>query len=372
MLDVHLTLPLGSAALASMTTSAPAPMPASGSTVGLVFLIATIVVALCFDFTNGFHDTANAVATSVSTRVLTPRFAIVMAALLNFLGAVISLFFGTQVAKTIGTDVAAQSALTPVAVMAALLAAISWNLLTWFYGLPSSSSHALIGGLIGGAVVQSAQHFHALEVDGIIRIVLSLILSPAVGLLVAFVISTAVYWLFRHWRPRRVTDVSSWMQRVSAASVAFSHGSNDAQKTMAVITAALLSYQAQGAPPAKFVVPIWVVVACATAMGLGTSFGGWRIIQTMGMRIVKLKPIDGFSAEAAAASVITTASLWGLPVSTTHVIAGSVMGVGARHRVSAVRWGVAGDMVVAWILTGPITARIAAVLCALMLVAGLR
>jgi PiT family inorganic phosphate transporter len=335
-------------------------------------LIATIVVALCFDFTNGFHDTANAVATCVSTRVLTPRFAVVMAALLNFLGAVISLFFGTQVAKTIGTDVAAQSALTSVAVMAALLAAISWNLLTWYYGLPSSSSHALIGGLIGGAVVQSAQHFQALNVDGIIKIVLSLIVSPAVGLLVAYVISAVVYWLFRHWRPHRVTDVSSWMQRVSAASVAFSHGSNDAQKTMAVITAALLSYQAQGAPLAKFAVPIWVVVACATAMGLGTSFGGWRIIQTMGMRIVKLKPIDGFSAEAAAASVITTASLWGLPVSTTHVIAGSVMGVGARHRVSAVRWGVAGDMIVAWILTGPMTALIAAVLCALMLVVGLR
>ena len=356
----------------SASASAPASSgPASGGTGGLLFLIATIVVALCFDFTNGFHDTANAVATSVSTRVLTPRFAIMMAALLNFLGAVVSLFFGAQVAKTIGTDVAAQSALTSVAVMAALLAAISWNLLTWYFGLPSSSSHALIGGLIGGAVVQSAQHFHALKVDGIVRIVLSLILSPAAGLLVAFVISTAIYRLFHHSRPHRVTDVSSWMQRASAAFVAFIHGSNDAQKTMAVITAALLSYQAQGAPPAKFAVPIWVVVACATAMGLGTSFGGWRIIQTMGMRIVKLKPIDGFSAEAAAASVITTASLLGLPVSTTHVIAGSVMGVGTRHRISAVRWGVAGDMVVAWILTGPITALLAAVLCALMLGVGL-
>ncbi len=363
MPDLYLALPLASAVHASVL--------ASGSTGGLIFLIATIVVALCFDFTNGFHDTANAVATSVSTRVLTPRFAIVMAAMLNFLGAAISLLFGTQVAKTIGTDVAAQSALTSVAVMAALLAAISWNLLTWFYGLPSSSSHALIGGLIGGAVVQSAQHFYALKVDGIIKIVLSLVVSPAVGLLAAFVISTVVYWLFRRWRPHRVTDVSSWMQRVSAASVAFSHGSNDAQKTMAVIAAAVLSYQGQSVS-SKFHVDWWIIVICATAMGLGTSFGGWRIIQTMGMRIVKLKPIDGFSAEAAAASVITTASLWGLPVSTTHVIAGSVMGVGARHRVSAVRWGVAGDMVVAWILTGPMTALIAAVLCALMLVAGLR
>jgi PiT family inorganic phosphate transporter len=359
-------------ALPSATITAVATRSlASAGTSGLLFLIATILVALCFDFTNGFHDTANAVATSISTRVLTPRTAIAMAAVLNFLGAVFSLFFGTQVAKTIGTDVAVASALTAVAVMSALLAAIFWNLLTWYFGLPSSSSHALIGGLIGGAVVQSALHFHALKTDGIVKIVLSLILSPAVGLMVAFVASHVVHWFFREASPHRVTDVSSWMQRVSAAFVAFSHGSNDSQKTMAVITASLLAYQANGAAPAKFEVPLWVVVICATAMGLGTAFGGWRIIQTMGMRIVKLKPIDGFSAEAAAASVILTASQFGLPVSTTHVIAGSVMGVGARHRLSAVRWGVAGDMVVAWILTGPITALIAAGLCAFMLGIGL-
>jgi PiT family inorganic phosphate transporter len=336
----------------------------------LAFLIATILIALAFDFTNGFHDTANAIATSVSTRVLSARFAIAMATLLNFLGAVVSIFFGAQVAKTIGTDVADPAALTQVAVMAALLAAISWNLLTWHYGLPSSSSHALIGGLIGAAVVQSAEHFGALNGAGILKIVLALILSPPAGLLVAFLISTLVHWLFHKSTPHRVTDVSSWLQRISSGLVAFSHGSNDAQKTMAVITAAVLSYQ--GVSTAKFAVPLWVVVLSATAMGLGTSFGGWRIIKTMGMRVVKLKPIDGFAAESAAASVILSSAGLGLPVSTTHVIAGSVMGAGARHRVSAVRWGVAGDMVVAWILTGPITAVLAAAICALLLAMGLR
>jgi PiT family inorganic phosphate transporter len=278
----------------------------------------------------------------------------------------VSLFFGAQVAKTIGTDVASQAALTEIAVMAALLAAISWNLLTWYYGLPSSSSHALIGGLIGAAVVQSAEHFGALNIAGIVKIALSLVLSPVAGLLVAYLISAVVHWSFRNTTPWRATDVSSWMQRVSAGFVAFSHGSNDSQKTMAVLAAAVIAYEG-GSVTTQFHVDWWIIVLCATAMGLGTSFGGWRIIQTMGMRIVKLKPIDGFSAEAAAASVIFTASLSGLPVSTTHVIAGGVMGVGARHRLGAVRWGVAGDMVVAWVLTGPMTAIISAVLCALLL-----
>lgn len=332
----------------------------------LVFLIATVVVAVSFDFTNGFHDTANAVATSIATRVLRPWMAIVMAAILNFVGA----FVSTQVAKTIGTDVAERSALTSVAVMAALLAAICWNLATWYFGLPSSSSHALIGGLIGAAVIQSPLHFAALKGGGILKIVLSLVLSPVVGLLLAYVVGVVLVWIFRRAAPHTVTDISSWLQRISAALVAFSHGSNDAQKTMGVITAALLAYE--GAPvSASFHVPIWVIVLSATAMGLGTSFGGWRIIQTMGMRTVKLRPLDGFAAETTAASIIVAASSVGLPVSTTHVIAGSVMGVGARQRLSAVRWGVAGDMVVAWILTGPITALLAAGLTALMLAIGL-
>ena len=338
---------------------------AAGANVSLAFLVLTVLVALCFDFTNGFHDTANAVATSVSTRVLSPRVAIVMAALLNFLGA----FISTSVAKTIGTDVAVRTALTPVAVMAALLAAIGWNLLTWYYGLPSSSSHALIGGIVGAAVVVSPLHFGALKGGGILTIVLSLILSPIIGLIVAYLIGIALLWIFRRTSPHHVTSISRWLQRVSAAFVAFSHGSNDAQKTMGIITAAILTYE-RAPLSAKFSVPVWVIVLSATAMGLGTSFGGWRIIQTMGMRVVKLRPIDGFAAESAAASVIFTASHLGLPVSTTHVIAGSVMGVGARQRLSAVRWGVAGNMVVAWLLTGPTTAVLAAIITAILL--GLR
>ena len=340
----------------------PAASVAAGADVSLAFLIATILVALAFDFTNGFHDTANAVATSISTRVLTPRVAIVMAAALNFLGA----FISTSVAKTIGTDVAVRTALTPLAVMAALLAAIGWNLLTWYYGLPSSSSHALIGGIIGAAVVVSPQHFGALKGGGILTIVLSLVLSPVIGLIVAYGIGIALLWIFRRMNPQDVTGLAQWLQRISAAFVAFSHGSNDAQKTMGIITAAILTYE--GVPlSANFSVPIWVILASATAMALGTTFGGWRIIKTMGMRIMKMRPIDGFAAQTAAASVIFTASHLGLPVSTTHVIAGSVMGVGARQRLSAVRWGVAGDMVVAWLLTGPITAVLAAIITFILL-----
>lgn len=354
MLEHIAPLPLASLAMSARTET------------DLGFLVVTILIALVFDFTNGFHDTANAVATSISTRVLTARQAIFMATALNFVGA----FISTQVAKTIGTDVASREALTQVAVMCALLAAIAWNLLTWYYGLPSSSSHALIGGLIGAAVVASPLHFGALKGPGILKIVLSLILSPVAGFLVAYPLGIALTWIFRGFSPHRVTDVSTWLQRTSAAFVAFSHGSNDAQKTMGVITAAVLAYE--GAPVgAAFHVPAWVIFLSATAMGLGTSFGGWRIIRTMGMRVVKLKPVDGFAAESSSAAVILAATSLGLPVSTTHVIAGSVMGVGARQRLSAVRWGVAGDMIVAWVLTGPITAIIAACLTALMRLLGL-
>jgi PiT family inorganic phosphate transporter len=342
--------------------SALLPSHSSGA---LIFLIATILVAVAFDFTNGFHDTANAIATSVSTRVLPARAAIVMAATLNFLGA----FISTQVAKTIGTDVAQPAALTAVAVMAALLAAIGWNLLTWRLGLPSSSSHALIGGLIGGAVVVSPLHFAALKPGGILVIALSLVVSPVIGLAVAYAIGIALLWIFHRSAPHRVTNLTTWLQRCSAGFVAFSHGSNDAQKTMGVITAALLAYQGQ-ATAGQFHVPIWVIIVSATAMGLGTSFGGWRIIRTMGMRVTKLRPIDGFAAESAAASVILMASQVGLPVSTTHVIAGSVMGVGARQRLSAVRWGVAGHMVAAWILTGPMCAVLAAMVAVVLRLIG--
>jgi PiT family inorganic phosphate transporter len=329
-------------------------MLAPHTTGGLIFLILTIAVALAFDFTNGFHDTANAIATSVSTRVLSPRVAILMAAILNFIGA----FVSTKVAKTIGSDVAQGTTLTSVVVMAALLAAIFWNLLTWYYGLPSSSSHALIGGVIGAAVA-GAGTFGILKAAGIITILLSLILPPVVGFLIAYLLGLGLLWLFRGFVPAQVTAASRWLQRASAAFVAFSHGSNDAQKTMGVITAAVLAYQS-GVAQTKFAVPAWVIILSATSMGLGTSFGGWRIIKTMGMHIVKLRPLDGFAAESASAATIITASFLGLPVSTTHTIAGSIMGVGARQRLSAVRWGVAGNMVIAWVFTGPITALLAA------------
>jgi len=337
-------------------------MPSSS----LIFLICTILVALAFDFTNGFHDTANAIATSVSTRVLSPRVAILMAALLNFVGA----FVSTNVAKTIGSDVASTSALTPTVVMAALLAAISWNLLTWYYGLPSSSSHALIGGIIGAAVAGSAAHFSVLNLAGIVKIVLSLLLSPVIGFLIAYLLGLGLLWLFRGFVPAQVTTASRWLQRASAAFVAFSHGSNDAQKTMGVITAAVLAYQF-GNTPTQFAVPAWVIVLSATAMALGTSFGGWRIIKTMGMHIVKLRPLDGFAAESTSALVILSASILGLPVSTTHTIAGSIMGIGARQRLSAVRWGVAGNMIVAWLITGPITALLAALVYGVLHAVGL-
>ncbi|HKS70145.1 MAG TPA: inorganic phosphate transporter [Ktedonobacterales bacterium] len=343
----------------SLAASAPALAAlslAQGNPGHLIVLLVTIIVAVGFDFTNGFHDTANAVATSISTRVLTPRQAIVMAAVLNFVGA----FISTNVAKTIGTDIASPAALTPMVVLAALVAAIGWNLITWYYGLPSSSSHALIGGLIGAAVVFAPTHFAVLDAGGILKVVLALILSPIVGMVVAFLVGTAAVWIFRRSSPHQVTATSTWLQRIAAAFVAFSHGSNDAQKTMGVITAALLAYEGVSVGK-EFAVPIWVIVLCATAMGLGTSFGGWRIIRTMGMRTVKMRALDGFAAQASAAGVILSASAFGLPVSTTHVIAGSVMGVGARQRISAVRWGVAGNMVTAWILTGPITAVLAAV-----------
>ena len=341
-------------------------MLAPHSTGALIFLILTILVAVAFDFTNGFHDTANAIATSISTRVLSPRIAIFMAAILNFVGA----FISTNVAKTIGSDVADTTALTSVVVMSALLAAITWNLVTWYFALPSSSSHALIGGIIGAAVAGSATHFSVLKVGGIIKIVLSLLLSPIAGFVIAYLLIVGLIWLFHSFVPAQVTTTSRWLQRLSAAFVAFSHGSNDAQKTMGVITAAVLAYE-YGSTPTTFSVPDWVILLCATAMALGTSFGGWRIIKTMGMHIVKLRPLDGFAAESASALVIMVASVLGLPVSTTHTIAGSIMGVGAHQRLSAVRWGVAGNMVLAWIVTGPITALLAALIYFLFHLVGL-
>jgi PiT family inorganic phosphate transporter len=324
----------------------------------LALVLAVTVLSLFFDFINGFHDTANAIAASVSTGVLTPRRAILMAAVLNFVGAMV----GTEVAKTIGKGIIDTSILDAAhisgqwVVIAALCSAITWNLLTWWWGLPSSSSHALIGGVIGGAV--AGYGWHALHWDGIEKIILSLIASPFVGGFVSFFIMVALMWIFRRVIPSTVTNIFRPMQVLAAAFMAFSHGTNDAQKAMGIITLAMV---AGGVLPA-FVVPLWVKVAAATAMAIGTSAGGWKIIKTMGSKIVKLQPINGFASDLAASLTVSSASLMGLPVSTTHVVSGAIMGVGATKRVSAVRWGVAGNMLIAWVLTIPITACLASAL----------
>ena len=323
--------------------------------VGLV-----VVLALAFDFINGFHDTANAIAASVSTGVLTPRRAIWMAASLNFVGALV----GTEVAKTIGKGIIDTSILESGAVagqwvvIAALISAIAWNLLTWYWGLPSSSSHAIIGGLIGAAV--AGYGWSKLHWAGVEKIFIFLVASPLIGGFVSFGIMVALMWIFRRALPSTVTNLFRPMQIFAAAFMAFSHGMNDAQKAMGIITLALLT----GGYIQVFEVPMWVKIAAALAMAFGTSAGGWKIIKTMGSKIVKLQPINGFASDTAAALTITTCTHFGLPVSTTHVVSGAIMGVGATKRLSAVRWGVARTMVLAWIFTIPITAMLAAALYA--------
>jgi inorganic phosphate transporter, PiT family len=321
---------------------------------GVTLLLLTVLgLAVAFDYINGFHDTANAIATSVSTRALKPDHAILMSATANFVGALT----GTAVAKTISSGIA----ITPdgdagqIVVAAALVGAITWNLITWRLGIPSSSSHALIGGIIGSVIAASGAG--ALKVDGILgKVVFPLVTSPVVGILIGFALMVILLNVFRRANPRRVNERFRRLQVVSAAFMAFSHGSNDAQKTMGVITLALI---AAGLLPTDAKIPLWVILLAASAMSLGTAAGGWRIIRTMGQRVVKLDPIHGFAAETTAATVILTASHFGMPVSTTHVISSAIMGVGASDRFSAVRWGVAGNIVVAWILTIPASALVA-------------
>lgn len=315
-------------------------------------VIFIILFTLIFDFINGFHDTANAIATSVSTRVLTPRKAIIMSASLNFIGAL----SGTAVATTIGKGIIDPKVVTSEVIIAGLLSAITWNLITWWWGFPSSSSHALIGGIIGGAV--SGHGFFCLNLWGIEKIIISLIISPLLGFIVSFIIIITLYWIFRKTNPRVVGKIFKILQIFSATFMSFSHGSNDAQKSMGIITMSLVSAGILH----TFNVPIWVMVICALAMALGTSAGGWRIIKTMGTKIVKLQPIHGFSAEGAASVVITLATCLGLPVSTTHVISGAIMGVGAPTGIKSVRWGIAGDIVLAWIFTIPITALLSTII----------
>lgn len=316
----------------------------------LTLVITVIVVALIFDFINGFHDTANAIATVVSTGVLPLRTAILLAALLNFVGALT----GTAVATTIGKGIITPDAISLVVVLAALTGAILWNLVTWYFGIPSSSSHAMVGGLLGAGIAHKG--IASIQGAGMIKIVSSLILSPIVGLLVAFVLMMALYWIFRRAAPMKVSSLFRRLQMLSAGFMALSHGSNDAQKTMGVITMALVAYGAVTMSGSQLVVPTWVILASAAAMGLGTAAGGVRIIKTLGTKIIDLKPVHGFAAETAAAAVIFSASHFGLPVSTTHCISGSIMGVGASQSLSAVRWGITVRILWAWALTIPVSA----------------
>jgi PiT family inorganic phosphate transporter len=316
----------------------------------LALVITVIIVALIFDFINGFHDCANAIATVVSTGVLPLRTAILLAALLNFIGALT----GTAVASTIGKGILDPTTISLTVVLAALLGAIFWNLVTWYYGIPSSSSHAMVGGLVGAGLAHTGTA--SVQMQGLMKIVISLVVSPLLGMLLGLLLMILLIWICRKRRPQNVSKTFRVLQMASAGFMALSHGSNDAQKTMGVITMSLVAYGAIVATGDKLPVPLWVVLLSAAAMGFGTAAGGVRIIKTLGTKIIDLKPIHGFAAETAAASVIISASHFGLPVSTTHVISGSIMGVGASQRVSAVRWGVTMRILYAWILTIPISA----------------
>jgi PiT family inorganic phosphate transporter len=316
----------------------------------LLILVLVITAALAFDYVNGFHDAANAVATVVSTGVLPLRTAILLSALLNFAGALT----GTAVAATIGKGLIEPGAVTQVVVLSALLGAIAWNLVTWYFGIPSSSSHALVGGLVGSATAHAG--VGSIRYGGLIKVIESLIISPLIGFAIGFVLMVAIAWACRGRSPFRVSRAFRNLQIVSSGFMALSHGSNDAQKTMGIIAMSLALYSGGSRAAAHFEVPLWVMVACATAMGAGTMAGGVRIIKTMGTKIIDLKPVHGFAAETGAAVTILAASHLGLPVSTTHVISGAIMGVGSSQRVSAVRWGVTARIAWAWVLTIPISA----------------
>jgi len=314
-------------------------------------LLAVLGLAIVFDYINGFHDTANAIATSVTTRALKPGWAIAMSAVANFAGALT----GTAVARTVGAGLIDTNVESQSVIAAALVGAIIWNLITWRLGIPSSSSHALIGGLLGAAFISTG--FGAWQVDGIVgKVLLPLVGSPIVGFTIGLLLMVLIFNLFRRAHPGRLNGAFRRLQVLSAAWMAFSHGSNDAQKTMGIMTLALVT---AGVIP-EFRVPLWVIIVAATAISLGTAAGGWRIIKTMGTKVVKLDPVHGFAAETTAATVIFTASHFGMPVSTTHVISSAIMGVGSSDRLKTVRWGVARSIVTAWVLTLPASAAVAA------------
>jgi phosphate/sulfate permease len=326
----------------------------SGMDLGLV---AIVVVALAFDYTNGFHDAANAIATAVSTRALTPRVALALAGVANLVGALLS----TEIAKTVGKGIIDPTLLTGtdglVVVFSALVGAITWNLITWYFGLPSSSSHALIGGLVGSALAAG----DAVQWHGIYSKVLKpMVLSPLVGFVLGALLMIIILWLVRRKNPRRVNRGFRYAQIVSSTAMAYGHGVQDAQKTMGVITLALI---VTGNLGANADIPLWVILSAATAISLGTFSGGARIMRTLGRRVIKMDPAAGFAAQTVASSVLFTTAHYGLPVSTTHVITSSIMGVGATRKLSAVRWGVAGNIAFAWVLTIPAAGLVAALFC---------
>ena len=326
-------------------------------------LVVVLLLAVVFDYINGFHDTANAIATSVATRALRPQHAILMAAAFNFIGA----FAGTAVAKTIGSGLVDETTTSQTIVVAALLGAIAWNLLTWRLGIPSSSSHALVGGLLGATILAGGTG--AVKWSGVLdKVVLPLVSSPVIGFIGAFWLMIALYWIFRRARRRPLTRGFRRLQVLSAGYMAFSHGSNDAQKTMGIVTLALFS---AGVIPTVDV-PVWVIVIAASAISLGTAVGGWRIMRTMGSRVVELEPIHGFAAETTAATVLLATAHFGMPVSTTHVISSAIMGVGSSKGPRGVRWGVARTILIAWVVTLPATALAGALAWGVLATLGLR
>ena len=319
----------------------------------LPVLVSLIVVALAFDFLNGVHDTANSIATIVSTRMLQPRYAVAWAAFFNFIAFLV---FGVHVARTVGIGIMSADVIDPRVIFGALMGAIVWNLITWWGGIPSSSSHALIGGLLGAGVTKAG--ISAIVWSGLLTTGAFIVLSPLFGFFLAMLLVLAVSWIFVRSSPRAVEGTFQWLQFASASLISLGHGGNDAQKTMGVIAVLLFS---QGHLGGEFYVPFWVVITCQAAMGLGTLVGGWRIVHTVGSKITRLTPVQGSCAATAGAIMLFAATYLGIPVSTTHTITGSVIGVGAARKVSAVRWNIAGNIVIAWIITLPAAALMAAV-----------
>src|SRR5688572_24947209 len=322
------------------------------ASLALWILIALIAVALVFDFLNGLHDAANSIATIVSTRVLRPQYAVAWAAFFNFIAF---LFFGLHVADTVGRGIVAATVADPQVIFGALVGAISWNLITWYYGIPSSSSHALIGGLVGAGLAKAG--FSAIVWHGVIKTTLAIVGSPMTGFFLALVLMLLVSWFFVRFTPYAVDSTFRNLQFVSASFYSLGHGGNDAQKTMGIIAVLLYS---QGYLEGGFHVPFWVVITCQAMMGLGTLVGGWRIVKTMGSKITRLTPMQGFCAEAGGSMVLFGATWLGIPISTTHTITGCIVGVGAAKRISSVRWGLASNIVYAWIITLPASGLIAA------------